>query len=397
MAAYFGFLFVNWDTYIPESWSISAGVRGGVFDVINEVVYILMIFLLPTSLGVLIVYQKSDNPIGWLLIALGIANVVIQFVREVTIFANFTSTPPLSISPLINLIQNQIWVWVFIILFGLLSIFPDGKLPSKGWRFILVGIFILGLGIILSSTIEDPMQSAFFLANPLPLPEFTHTIYQVFRIISIVFGILMVVLGLSAYYIMRFVRAKGVQRQQYKWLGLSVLFTGIVIPIGTILGVFMGSIGGQLLLRYSLILVPVGIGIAVLRFRLYDIDVIIRRTLVYAAITILLIIIYFGTVLLMQFLLAAFTGQQSPIAIVISTLIIAALFNPLRIRVQEFIDRQFYRRKYDAEKAMSAFAEAARDEVELQNLVHALLNVSQDTMQPDNASLWLLSERRAVS
>jgi len=135
--------------------------------------------------------------------------------------------------------------------------------------------------------------------------------------------------------------------------------------------------------------IPIAIAIAILRYRLYDIDVIIRKTLVYAVLSGLLALVYFGIVALLQTLFESATGESSPIAIVFSTLIIAVLFNPLRQRVQAFIDRRFYRSKYNAALILSHFAQTARDEVDMKALTAELVSVVQETMQPDQIDLWL--------
>ena len=140
---------------------------------------------------------------------------------------------------------------------------------------------------------------------------------------------------------------------------------------------------------FSLAILPISLTIAVMRYRLYDIDILINRGLVYGSLTVMLALVYFGSVVVLQSLFRSLSGQQAPIAIVVSTLIIAALFQPLRQRSQAFVDRRFYRRKYDTEKTLEAFAVTVRDEVDLNKLNETLLNVAVDTMQPTDVSLWL--------
>ena len=140
-----------------------------------------------------------------------------------------------------------------------------------------------------------------------------------------------------------------------------------------------------------MLLFPISITIAILRYQLFDIDVIIRRTLVYGLLTAALVVIYFGSVVLLQQAFLATTGERSQAAVVFSTLAIAALFTPLRKRIQDFIDRRFYRQKYNSEQALAQFATAARSQADLDHLVNALTEVTQNTLQPQQVNLWLKS------
>jgi hypothetical protein len=139
--------------------------------------------------------------------------------------------------------------------------------------------------------------------------------------------------------------------------------------------------------------ISVSLAVAILRYRLYDIDLVIRRTLVYSLLTVLLALVYFGSVTVFQGIFTALGGSQSTAATVISTLAIAALFTPLRRRLQDFIDRRFYRSKYDAEKALADFATAARSESEIEPLTTRLVGVVQESMQPESLRLWLIRKR----
>ena len=138
---------------------------------------------------------------------------------------------------------------------------------------------------------------------------------------------------------------------------------------------------------------PIAIGIAILRYRLYEIDTLINRTLVYGVLTVMLVALYFGGIVVLQRLFVLLTGQQSTLAVVASTLLIAALFTPLRRRIQRFIDRRFYRRKYDARKTLEAFSATLRDETDLGALGENLVGIVRETMQPAHVSLWLRPDK----
>jgi hypothetical protein len=201
--------------------------------------------------------------------------------------------------------------------------------------------------------------------------------------------------------IYRYVRVSNrLQRQQTKWVvfGVAVAVAGVLTTIFTVGAAVdlrpeevAGRMLSMLLMDVFVLLIPLSIGIAVLRSRLFDIDVVINRTLVYGSLTATLVAVYFGSVATTQTLLRALTGQeeQPQLAIVVSTLVIAALFNPLRRRIQGFIDRRFYRRKYDARKTLEAFSAKLRDETDLDALNEELVGVVRETMQPAHVSLWL--------
>jgi hypothetical protein len=194
-----------------------------------------------------------------------------------------------------------------------------------------------------------------------------------------------------------------VERQQLKWVAFAAVLAALFLvgqPLIWLAGLLIGYVlGGDLpslnrslenLLNVAFIVfLYSGVGIAILRYRLYDIDLLINRTLVYGALTVSLALVYFGGVISLQGLLRALTGQGSQLAIVASTLAIAALFNPLRRRIQDFIDRRFYRRKFDTAKTLKVFSAKLRDETDLEALNSELLAVVRNTMQPEHVTLWL--------
>jgi hypothetical protein len=204
--------------------------------------------------------------------------------------------------------------------------------------------------------------------------------------------------------VLRYRRSGGEERQQIKWIAFAASVVVVVYAIAVIASLVFpeeswttaGSVWWLNLLTYvvlsSFTLVPIAVGIAILKYRLYDVDLLINRTLVYGALTAILAAIYFGGIVVLQRVFVALTGEKSTLAVVASTLVIAAVFNPLRRRVQAFVDRRFYRKKYDAAKTLETFSAKLRDETDLEALSDDLVGVVRETMQPAHVSLWLRSE-----
>jgi hypothetical protein len=205
---------------------------------------------------------------------------------------------------------------------------------------------------------------------------------------------LMLLAGLAAVIslFVRFHRARGDERQQIKWFASAAALTFAWIFVFEQLGIAEGGVLEAVAAVSSLVLIPsipISTGIAILRYRLYDIDRIVNRALVYAALTASLVLVYLGGVVSLQYAFRALAAGNSQLAVVASTLAIAALFNPLRRRIQAFIDRRFYRKKYDAAKTLEAFSSKLRDETDLDALDDELVSVVRETVQPAHVSLWL--------
>jgi hypothetical protein len=283
-------------------------------------------------------------------------------------------------------VGHIVWVPMGLIPITLVLVyFPDGRLPSARWRVVPL-LTILGIGGMVASYAFLPWEPSEidYTHNPLTIPG-SERFFEMVLLLSPI-PLALGLFGSLAAVVYRFRRARGVERVQMKW----VVYTAVLAISPMVLSINRWENPILILYFASLpTILAIAMGIAILRYRLFDIDLIIRRTLQYSLLTGLLALIYFGSVVVLQSLVENLTGAQSPVVIVISTLAIAALFNPLRIRIQDFIDRRFYRRKYDAEQALAQFAAEARDEVDMDELTTALMSVVEETLQPENASLWL--------
>jgi hypothetical protein len=340
--------------------------------------------------------HRPRNPIGWICCGAALFQGLNIFSEGYSRYALLTAPGALPGGALVAWLAQWIWapgLGLFLVFLPLL--FPTGRPPSRRWRWVawLAGTALALLvvsGAILLWPLRGPALVDF--NGPPPGPPWLIGLYNVGSALLLLAGLAAVVS-----LVMRFRRALGDERQQLKWFvfAAALTFTAVVATIGRsgihspLLKVAVAVLG--LLIIPSL---PVAVGIAILRYRLWDIDVLINRTLVYGVLTAALALVYLGSVVLLQGLLRGLTGQRSDLAVVAATLLVAVLFRPLRQCLQAGIDRRFYRRKYDAAQTLAAFSARLRDEVDLDAVTADLLAVVDDTVQPEHVALWLREPER---
>jgi hypothetical protein len=367
------------------------------------------------TVGALIASRRPENPIGWIFCGTGLLYGVQAFASGYADYALVGHASSLPGGELMDWMSS--WIGLPVVpLSGVLLVllFPNGQLLSRNWRSVVwmaaFGSAMLALWAALGPgpltfqpTFDNPLglggaigklgpseSSPLFNQPSFASPAGTEiTAGGVVEILGRVgiFILLVSWLFAVAAMIMRIDQARGAERQQLKWFVYSVALL-VVGFLAAFLGFGLHSVAWFLGIA-AFNFLPIAAGIAILRYRLYDIDVIINRTLVYGALTATLALVYFGGVTLLQGAFRSLTGQGSTLAVVVSTLAIAALFVPLRRRVQAFIDRRFYRRKYDVAKTLQAFNTRLRDDVDLDSVADDLVEVVKETMQPAHVSLWL--------
>ena len=320
--------------------------------------------------GALLVAKRSTNLIGWIMAAIAFMVEIFNAGGAYATYVMVTRGQPDALAVVGAWTANCYWfVMLALALFYLPMLFPDGRLLSRRWLPVAVVAGIAASGFVLPRAFMDtlPLNEApgYEIDNPIGI-EGVGSVENLPIFGVLLNGLLVIAfVGTAASVVVRFRRSRGVERLQMKWfVYVSVVFVG-----GSILTSVIGvATGLRWLEQFSFVLsmvalvgLPIAVGIAILRYRLYDIDVVINRTLVYGSLTVILALVYFGGIVLLQRVFVLLTGQQSTLAVVASTLLIAALFNPLRGRIQAFIDRAFYRRKYDARKTLETFSARLRD------------------------------------
>lgn len=363
---------------VAASLARSLDAPFGAFEALFGVTYLSFLLV-----GVLIVAHRRSSLVGVSLALAGLLGIVNL---PLAAYAHYAlATGELDLGPLAAVLRATVQGISLILILSGVVVFPTGSGPSPRWRPFIFAF--LGAGtLFIAGSVFQP--TVFFsdrfpeVANPLAVGPMGDIVLGSEPFIPALFLILLIVPFAAV--IARYRDARGIERQQLKWLAYSgtVLAVILVVIVTTRAWVF------ALLLPFLLAMIPVSIGVAVLRYRLYDIDLVINRTLVYGAASAVLVGTYAGTVVLFQALLRPFTAG-SDIAVAASTLLVVALFQPIRRNVQEFVDRRFYRSRYDSARTLDAFSARLRNDVELESVRDDLLGVIGETVRPVHVSVWL--------
>jgi hypothetical protein len=392
--------FAIYSALLALSYGLYLGINRSLIAKSDITFGIFILTIIFSALGTILTYHRPENVISWILVIVALMSQT-SYLHGVAVIALAKGIRPTF--PLV--FMWNLWSWIAGLACSILAfmflLFPAGHLLSRRWRPFawLLGLQItLTSGLVLFLSIDagrafssaraggyeialKPLTGNGLGSNSLhvrAVPEIVPVYYVIGTI-----ALTLIVAALSSQ-LSRYRRGDRIERYQIKWV-LYVLAVWAFLVIPYLIQDTFRAIAPPLLGP----LLPLSITIGILRYRLYDIDIIIKRTLVYGTLTALLALLYYAIVVLLQNLLAIVSDQNSPLVIVISTLVIAALFSPLRRRIQDTIDRRFYRRRYDPAAILAGFAQSARVETDLDALSAELLRVVDRTMQPESASLWL--------
>jgi hypothetical protein len=366
---------------------LNGDVTGAAGVVVNILLDLVLLGFV--ALGLLVVHRRPGNPVGWIIAGVGVTVEASVFLQSYGVYTLFTEPGRFPGGETTALLSTLIFIPVLFAAPAMLFLlFPNGNLLARRWRLVFWLVILTtcstmagnALNPVLNDVPFKGVDNPFVVDPPSALFEALSNIGWPGMIASLLVAAFAMILRLR--------RSRGVERQQLKWIAAAAA----VLPLASAAGVVSYYLGyemvGGLLATFSFLPVLFA-GYAVLRYRLYDIDVVINRTLVYGSLTAALALLYLGSVVFLQYASRALTGGESQLAIVASTLAIAALFNPLRRRIQKLIDRRFYRRKYDAQKTLSAFSKTLREETDLEALNAELLTLIRETIQPEHVSVWL--------
>jgi hypothetical protein len=364
---------------------------------IRDVPYFLVAEATAALVGGLISSRQPRNPVGWFILGHALCFSLGEFSRQYAIYG--LRTDPGSLPFAVAMSSPPYWIWLpgIILMFSFVPLyFPDGRLLSPRWRAVawlaaIVAVIETGFAAIRPGSDEG-------IPNPLGIEslEGSPAFDLVFEAIAAPLWLAVGALSVASL-VVRYRHSHDQERQQIKWVAYAAVFlVTYTLADQVLLQDDISFIADVVLFLIVFEGLWVAVAVAILRYRLYDVDVVINRTLVYGSLTVSLALVYLGSVVVLQAIFRALIGQESQLAVVASTLAIAALFNPLRRRIQQFIDRRFYRGRYDAAKTLDNFSARLRDETDLGTLSEDLLGVVRQTMQPAGASLWLRPTPKGV-
>ena len=370
------FVLTSLDARVPDNW----GFRG-YWDLVAPVF---------ATAGLLVARRQPRNSIGWLLLLAGLTTGYGGFAQEYAIHAVIVA--PGSLPGAVAVAWLASWTWTFSsgpLLTLVPQLFPTGQPISPRWRpLVWAGASFIPLAFVIFTLRPGPIENATFLENPLPA---TGAVAAFRDLILVPAPPLMagVVLASAASMIVRFRRARNVERQQLKWMVSAAMLCGLAFVSMIVTNTSKAS---EIAMVAALTTVPVAMGLAIRRYRLYDIDLVINRALVYAPTTAAIAVAFFAGIVVLQAVLRPLTGG-SEVAVAVSTLASVALFQPLRVLVQRAVDRRFYRSRYDAARILDDFSVRLRDQVALDAVRADLLDAVRETVQPAHASVWLREGR----
>jgi hypothetical protein len=346
-------------------------------------VFLWAIALVFSGVGALIARREASNAIGWLFLGTGVTAGLAELAHGYADLWLAGEVGSDAVGEAAAWYASLSWIpFILVPSTFLLLLFPDGRLVSRRWRPVawcaalgIAGVF--GVTGLTPGGLDDYPQ----LANPYAVDSPVLDPLTGVAFLTLFAG----VVGSSVSLVVRFRQATGTERLQIKWLAFAGAIVGVTFPVATVGFDLWPATISNVAIMVSVLGLPAAAGVAILRHRLYDIDVVINRTLVYGALTAVLGGAYLGSVLLLQLILS----PSSDLAIAVSTLAVAALFRPVRARIQALVDRRFYRRRYDAERTLETFSARLRNEVSLDALEAELRSVARETVQPAHVSLWV--------
>jgi hypothetical protein len=400
--AVFAVTCVLWAVAIVTAWLTrdlqnSESLGSGGADLVVGIATAVVLLAFPVA-GVVIATRQPANPIGWILLAIGAGWGALAGATGYADYGIRLHPGSLPAADIAAVLTVSVWAPpVGLTGTFLLLLFPDGRLPGARWRWIAY-IGAAATAACTAAGLLDPDVLKDSPYAPTQNPIGVDALGGVFAVLDYAVVVLaLTMVASAASLVVRFRRAGMVEREQVKWLAAAAGVSAWIYLVDLCISVAAGGAGPEPVWRVllddafvlSVGLIPVAIGIAVLRYRLYEIDVIIRRTLVYAALVSVLALLYLAGVFGIQAVVRSVSGQSGTLAVTVSTLIVAAAFQPLRRRIQRAVDHRFYRGRYDAARTLESFSGRLREQVEIEMVSGEVLDVVRQTLQPAHVSLWL--------